>query len=102
MPADLVDQLRSTIEDALAKPLDALKFQKCATELLGEIFPSLVLTSGSYDYGRDGVIAHLDGQNHILTCTTSDRVLENLRKSLKSFLASGAKPGLLRKDVGPA
>ena len=88
----MVDLLRSAIEEALDGPLDGLKFQKCATELLGEIYPSLVLISGSYDYGRDGVIACPDGGNHILVCTTSTRVLENLKKSLASFVDSGGEP----------
>ncbi|HLF78157.1 MAG TPA: hypothetical protein VJB57_11785 [Dehalococcoidia bacterium] len=89
----MIDPLRLSIEEALLRELNPIKFQKCAIELLSTIYPSLVLISGGQDFGRDGLVAPASGSSFPIVCTTSNRVLENLRGSLSRYAAYGAKGG---------
>lgn len=64
-------------------------FEHCVSDLLREELPTLVPIPGGDDAGMDGAVADGSGPPFPLVCTTSERVLENLRRSLKSYVRNG-------------
>jgi len=75
------DPLYAKIISALGRPLDPLAFQRCATDLLREAYPTLTPLVGGDDAGMDGAIGSKDGAFPLL-CTTSPNVIGNLKTSL--------------------
>lgn len=71
--------------------MDPECFERCAADLLRPIYPGLVPVRGGSDSGMDGAVADGLGSPFPLVCTTSDRVLDNLRRSLHSYLAEGGE-----------
>jgi len=75
------DPLYTKIMSALKRPLDPLAFQRCATDLLREAYPTLAPLVGGDDAGMDGAIGYKSGA-FPLVCTTSPDVIRNLTTSL--------------------
>src|SRR6266508_4458267 len=81
------------IEEALAtKRLDPLVFERCATDILSEIYPGLSPVPGGADWGRDADI-HGPGAGPppevlITTSRSLDGIRKNLVSGLKSLLAN--------------
>ena len=83
------DPFYRQIIDRLEGPLDPELFERCATELLRAVYPTLVPIRGGADAGMDGAIADGEGLAFPLVCTTSPRVIRNLTRSLESYVARG-------------
>lgn len=79
------DPLYRAILDSLNTHLDGDLFEACASDLLRVDFPTLVPIRGGNDSGMDGATADL---GPFLVCTTHSRVIDNLTKSLKSYIKS--------------
>lgn len=80
------------IEHLLAeKKLDPQLFERCAQDLLGEIYPGLVPIPGGSDWGRDADV-HVASESvpYRLIATTS-RKLESIRQNLLRGIASMKK-----------
>jgi hypothetical protein len=76
------------IEHALAeKPLSHQLFERCAQDLLTEIYPGLTPISGGTDWGRDADIHTVGGLPARLLATTA-RKLEGVRKNMLKGIAS--------------
>jgi hypothetical protein len=90
------DPFYREIWDALGRDLDPDVFERCVGDLLRQDFRTLVPVRGGGDSGMDGAIADGEGPAFPLVCTTSDRVLDNLTRSLTSYLEGG---GTRRKVV---
>lgn len=69
--------------------IDPETFERCAADLLRAIYPRLVPVRGGSDAGMDGAVADGRGPPFPLICTTSDRVAENVRRSMRSHRADG-------------
>ena len=85
------DPLYRKIAAGLEASLDSTLFEECAVDLLRNVYPGLVPTGGPHDGGMDGAISTPDGPPTLLVCTTSDRVLDNLTRSLKRYVNGGGK-----------
>jgi hypothetical protein len=76
------------IEQALAsKPLNHQLFERCAQDLLIEIYPGLSLISGGTDWGRDADI-HRGEAIPTRLLVTSSRTLEGVRKNMAKGIKS--------------
>jgi hypothetical protein len=85
------DPLRDKIIEGLTKLTDREKFEACAVDLIGRIYPGLVALPGGSDGGFDGVGVTTSGQIIQLVCTTGEDVLDNLRGSLEQAKKLGLK-----------
>ena len=83
------DPFYQQIVDRLNKHLDPDLFEQCACDLLRKVYPGLVPIRGGHDAGMDGAIAGRQEPSSFLVCTTSPRVKDNLKQSLKSHVKSG-------------
>ena len=83
------DPLYRSIEKSLGERLDPDLFERCAVELLREIYPGLVPITGGNDGGRDGAISSHAGEPLPLVVTTSSNVLRNLTGSLNRYQRVG-------------
>lgn len=77
------------LEEALAKPVDPVAFERCAAALLGEFYPGLAPVPGGSDSGMDGAVPDGAGAPYPLIATTSDRVLANFNRSIDSYVRDG-------------
>lgn len=85
----LRDPFYQQIIDGLNRRVDAELFERCAAALLRQNHPTLVPIRGGNDAGMDGAIADGEGTAFPLICTTSSKVLANLRRSLNSYIDKG-------------
>ncbi len=85
------DPLRDKIIEGLSKLTDRDKFEACAAELIGRIYPGLVALPGGSDGGFDGVGVTMSGRVIQLVCTTGGDVLGNLKGSLEQAMKKGLK-----------
>jgi hypothetical protein len=76
------------IEQALAtQPIDHRLFERCAQDLLTEVYPRLSPISGGTDWGRDADI-HGGGALPIRLLATSSRTLKGVRDNMAKGIAS--------------
>lgn len=80
------DPLYRSIEKGLSERLDPDLFERCAVELLREVYPGIVPITGGDDGGMDGAISTGPGEPVPLVTTTGKDVLGNLKGSLESYL----------------
>jgi hypothetical protein len=85
----LRDPFYNDIIDRLNKPLDPELFERCACDLLRTIYPGLVPIRGGSDSGMDGAIADSKGTAFPLVSTTGKDVIDNLTRSINSYLSNG-------------
>lgn len=85
------DPFYQQIVDKLDGELDPSLFEECIADILRKIYPTLVSIRGGNDAGMDGAIADLEGEPFPLVVTTSENVIGNLSKNLKSYLKAGRK-----------
>ena len=83
------DPLYRSIEEGLDERLDPDLFERCAVELLREVYPGIVPITGGDDGGMDGAISTGPGELVPLVTTTGKDVLGNLKGSLESYLRVG-------------
>lgn len=84
------DPLYRAIEKRLSGRLDPEMFERCAVELLRDVYPGLVPIRGGDDGGMDGAIAAARGGAPMPLVTTTRRdVIGNLRNSLNSYQRRG-------------
>ena len=83
------DPLYQSIEKRLGERLDPELFERCAVELLREVYPGIVPITGGDDGGRDGAISSCAGEPLPLVVTTSQRVLGNLTRNLNRYRRAG-------------
>ena len=83
------DPLYRSIERRLGERLDPNLFEKCAVELLRDAYPGLAAVAGGDDGGMDGAISSGTGEPLPLIVTTSERVLDNLTRSLTAYQRTG-------------
>lgn len=84
------DPLYRAIEKRLAEKLDPALFERCAVDLLRDVYPGLVPIPGAGDGGMDGAISVPGGGHPIpLVTTTREDVIGNLTKNLKSYRRTG-------------
>lgn len=75
------------IIQGLEGPLDGTHFERCAVDLLTEVYPTLTPVSGGNDAGIDGVI----DEDTFLVVTTGEDILRNLTNSLDRQLDTGGE-----------
>ncbi|TQL69411.1 hypothetical protein FB381_3316 [Nocardioides albertanoniae] len=85
---NLLDQIDRRLGDpdfAFSRDL----FERCATDLLTELYPNLVPITGGSDDGRDADITDPDGTIGVLITSARDikGVLENLRSGCRQMIA---------------
>ncbi len=83
------DPLYRSIEKGLDERLDPELFERCAVELLREVYPGIVPIPGGDDGGMDGAISSGTGAPLPLVVTTSSKVLRNLTRSLDRYQRVG-------------
>ena len=83
------DPLYRSIEQRLGERLDPELFERCAVELLREVYPGIVPVTGGDDGGRDGSISSNAGEPLPLVATTSQKVLDNLTRNLNRYRRDG-------------
>ena len=89
------DPLYQSIEKRLGERLDPGLFERCAVELLREVYPGLVPIGGGNDGGRDGAISSYAGEPlprgepTPLIVTTRKDVRRNLQDNLDSYRNTG-------------
>ena len=89
------DPLYRSIEKRLGERLDPDLFERCAVELLREVYPGIVPIGGGGDGGMDGAISFyarmpLPQREPIpLIVTTAKNVLGNLKRNLDSYRSTG-------------
>lgn len=83
------DPLYSSIEKRLDERLDPVLFERCAVELLREVYPGIVPIPGGDDGGMDGAISIGTGGPVPLVTTTGKDVLGNLKRNLASYVRVG-------------
>ena len=81
------------ILQGLADGPDPDAFERCAQDLLRELYPRLTPVEGGRDFGMDGLDASDPEQPTILAATTGQDVKRNLVKSLRSHNRQGASIG---------
>lgn len=77
------DPFREKIIEGLKKVTDRDKFERCAMDLLGRIYPRLVALPGGSDGGFDAKLVNKDGKVTQVVCTTNEDVIGNLTGSLE-------------------
>ena len=82
------DPLYREILERLNGELHEEAFERCAQDLLRDIYPTLVPIRGGRDGGMDGVTADAGDQQLVLIATAGDRVKRNLESSLNSILGN--------------
>ncbi len=83
------------IEHALASaPLDHRLFERCAQDLLSEVYPGLSPISGGSDWGRDADIHSQVDQPPVRLLATSSRTREGVRKNMLQGLRSMTEHGV--------
>lgn len=83
------------IEQALAsKRLSAEVFERCAQDLLSELFPGLSPIPGGTDWGRDADIAGTDDPLPPRLMATSSRTLDGVRKNMLGGIRSMREHGV--------
>ena len=85
------DTLDRAIRDAIARPLDGTTFERCAVDLLREVYPSLRPVEGGNDAGMDGVGELPDGTPFFLVATVQKDGRANLERSVKSHIDAGGE-----------
>ena len=89
----VTDPLYRSIEKGLGERLDPELFERCAVELLREVYPGIVPIRGGDDGGMDGAISIGTGAPLPLVVTTGKDVLGNLTRNLQSYRrAEGSAP----------
>ena len=84
------DPLYRAIEKRLDERLDPELFERCALDLLRNVYPGLVPIRGGSDGGMDGAIADPRGGTPMpLVVTTAGSVIRNLTASLNSYRERG-------------
>jgi hypothetical protein len=83
------DPFYRDIVERLSGRLDPDLFERCASDLLRDEWPTLVPVRGGTDAGMDGAIAKGEGPAFPLVCTTAQDVIGNLTHSLNSYLRDG-------------
>ena len=83
-------KLKLRILTALNEAVNADDFERCGVEMVSPFYPGARLIRGGDDAGLDGVAHDEDGQVGIVT-TTSQEATKNLRRNLRSHVASGGK-----------
>ena len=89
------DPLYRSIEKRLGERLDPDLFERCAVELLREVYPGLAPVTGGDDGGMDGAIPSRagaplpPGEPVPLIVTTGKNVLGNLTRNLDSYRSTG-------------
>ena len=85
------DPLYRSIQKGLAERLDPDLFERCAVELLREVYPGIVPITGGDDGGMDGSISIGTGSPLplIATTTAAERVSGNLKRNLRSYWRAG-------------
>lgn len=83
------DPLYRSIEKGLDERLDPNLFERCAVELLREVYPGIVPVTGGDDGGMDGSIPIGAGSPIPLITTTGKDVLGNLTRNLGSYRRTG-------------
>ena len=83
------DPFYQQIIERLKGRVDPDLFEACASDILRTDFPTLVPIRGGGDAGMDGAVADDKGLPFPLICTTSEDVIGNLTKNLKSYLSNG-------------
>ena len=83
------DPLYRSIEKGLGERLDPDLFERCAVELLRDVYPGIVPIRGGDDGGMDGSISIETGKAVPLVITTSKDVLGNLKRDLGSYRRTG-------------
>ena len=84
------DSLYRAIEEGLGGRLNPEMFERCAVDLLREVYPGLVPIRGGDDGGMDGAIADSRGAAPIpLVVTTAGSVIGNLTGNLESYRGGG-------------
>ena len=83
------DPLYRSIEKGLGERLDPELFERCAVELLREVYPGIVPIRGGDDGGMDGAISSAGGMPLPLMATTGKDVLRNLKDNLDSYRRTG-------------
>lgn len=90
------DPLYRAIKSRLGERLGPERFERCAVELLRDVYPGLVPIPGGDDGGMDGAISIGEDAPIPLIVTTAENVLGNLERNLKSYLRTD---GLARQAV---
>ena len=85
------DTLDRAIRDAIERPLDGTTFERCAVDLLREVYPSLYPVEGGNDAGMDGVGELPDGTPFFLVATVQDDAHGNLDRNVKSHIDAGGE-----------
>lgn len=86
------DPLWQQIKTAMGRQqLDPTTFQRCAQDLLRDVYPNLAPVVGGSDRGMDGSFPSEQGVFPLI-CTTGDDVLGNFRKSITNHLAKRGEP----------
>jgi hypothetical protein len=85
------DPLHQKITEALKSDIEPGLFERCAQELLQQVYPTLSPVVGGKDGGFDGAVGTEDG-SYPLICTVSPDLAANVRKNLETYLAKGAGP----------
>ena len=83
------DPLYRKIEERLGGRLDPVLFERCAVDLLRDVYPGLTPVAGGGDAGMDGAIPDATGEPLPLIVTTAKNVIGNLTSSLESYGHSG-------------
>ena len=85
------DTLDRAIRDAIERPLDGTTFERCAVDLLREVYPSLRPVEGGNDAGMDGVGELPDGTPFFLVATVQEDARGNLEHNVKSHIDAGGE-----------
>jgi hypothetical protein len=71
--------------------LDPELFEQCAADLLRNVWPGLTPIRGGTDAGMDGAIPDGRGESFPLITTTSEDVIGNLSRNLRTYLREGGR-----------
>lgn len=83
------------IEEALAsKHLDAYLFERCAVDLLSEVYPGLPPIPGGTDWGRDADVPSNGSEPPVRLLVTTSRSLKGVRQNALAGVRSMLQHGL--------
>ncbi len=91
----MIDPFYKNIVDRLGWQLDPQAFQRCARELLRNIFPGIAPVGGGADGGMDAAIPDGIEEAFSLVATTDKAVARNLRQNLASLKRDGKPPRVI-------